>query len=386
MNFLPKDKLDALERCFDEGRGIRETERLTGVHRDTVSRYFRLFTDPDPTQTPEGGGSQHFELVEHDGYWHIFCWHDDSSEWWRHIAVFHSEKRARLYIEDCVSWAAYKDSDPQARADKEPEDEAPAPATLPSPPVVPAPTTAAERQAKREVDRIEREAYREKRWDEQAAEFPESFCAVCGIRLERRQGEPALNFSKRKTCSPEHATLARQRSREEVMPADRRTEGESPIDTLPSSQTLGAGAQESASDDRAWTASSARTAVVPERAENRDTDLPAVIAAQAAEGAASTGGGEDARGRTQQPVPRHPQGSSRAARADSNGPPSVSANPVTPEGDENRGIPAAASVVVSEDELTGEILPPGYQSCPDCLWSGPLKDYRDHRRDDHGVA
>ena len=40
------------------------------------------------------------------------------------------------------------------------------------------------------------------------------------------------------------------------------------------------------------------------------------------------------------------QGSSRAARADSNGPPSVSANPVAPEGDENRGTRAVKRAVM----------------------------------------
>ena len=100
-------------------------------------------------------------------------------------------------------------------------------------------------------------------------------------------------------------TISDNAHRREVMPpATARPGGtnRTVIDTPPSSQTLGAGAG----------------------------GLPAVIAAQAAEGAASTGGGEDAGGRTQQPVPRHPQGSSTTAAP-------VVCNPVAPEGDENRG-------------------------------------------------
>jgi len=27
---------------------------------------------------------------------------------------------------------------------------------------------------------------------------------------------------------------------------------------------------------------------------------------------------------------------------------------------------------------------PELRACPDCMWTGPAEDYRDHRRDDHG--
>lgn len=43
MNLLPENDIIELVRCFSQGRGVRETERKLGVHRDTVMRYFRIF-------------------------------------------------------------------------------------------------------------------------------------------------------------------------------------------------------------------------------------------------------------------------------------------------------------------------------------------------------
>ena len=39
---LPEEKALSLLQHVDEGCGVRKTSRLTGVHRDTVTRYSRL--------------------------------------------------------------------------------------------------------------------------------------------------------------------------------------------------------------------------------------------------------------------------------------------------------------------------------------------------------
>ena len=38
MNILPRDKQVAIISALTEGCSIRSTERLTGVHRDTIMR------------------------------------------------------------------------------------------------------------------------------------------------------------------------------------------------------------------------------------------------------------------------------------------------------------------------------------------------------------
>lgn len=261
MNLLPPDKLDAIEKCFGEGRGVRETARLVEVHRDTVSRYFRLLSEPahDPVE-PGGPDAANFEVVEHAHDWHVFCWHDDTPEWWRHIASFHIEQRARDYASECASRSDFAAADPQEAAEVGwPEaDAAAAPETLPAPPTAPAEAET------RTLTREERAAERERRWDEAAALLPERRCSICDAVLVRRPGEPSLNFSIRKTCSAEHATAAIQRARE------------------------------------------ARKAVV-----------------------------------------------------------------------DNESLPI-------EPADQPSVTPPGYRDCPDCVWSGPIKEYRDHRSANHG--
>ena len=38
----PRDKVVEVLRCLSEGEGVRATSRITGLHRDTVGRIFRL--------------------------------------------------------------------------------------------------------------------------------------------------------------------------------------------------------------------------------------------------------------------------------------------------------------------------------------------------------
>ena len=38
----PRDKVVKVLRCLSDGEGIRSTSRITGLHRDTVARIFRL--------------------------------------------------------------------------------------------------------------------------------------------------------------------------------------------------------------------------------------------------------------------------------------------------------------------------------------------------------
>lgn len=267
MNLLPPEKLGALEKHFGEGRSVRETARLIGVHRDTVSRYFRLLRDPNPEAIEEEAGPDgvNFGVVEFDNYWHVFVWHDDTPEWWRHIAHFHVERRARDYAKECEAAQAYlvsSDREEAAEVGWPLPDTAPAPETLPAPPAS-SPVIAAPALTKEE-----RAAERERRWDEEAAALPPRFCSVCEERLTRRPGEQALHFSKRKCCSQEHATLAIQRARQARKVAD--------------------------ADD------------------------------------------------------------------------------------------VGSAVADAPEEATQPVLnPPGYRDCPDCMWSGPIREYQDHRRTDH---
>jgi hypothetical protein len=210
MNLLPPEKLAAIEKCFAEQRGIRETERLTGVHRDTVSRYFRLLSDPAPNATPERSDSPaygQYVLIEHDDDWHVFYVHNDTPDWWRHVAVFHNEKRARLYVEDCTGWLDAVSAGEDEDHGHPISDETPAPARLPAPPPTP------ETTENRHLTKEERAAARERRQDELAAALPERRCAVCDVVLTRRAGEPVGNFAIRQTCTPEHAQVRREQAR-----------------------------------------------------------------------------------------------------------------------------------------------------------------------------
>jgi hypothetical protein len=280
MNLLPSDKLAELEKCFGEGRGVRETARLIGVHRDTVSRYFRLLRDPAPGATEDIDASPanaHFAAVEHEDDWHVFYIHDDTPEWWRHVATFHTEQRARLYAEDCESWLTVVAAGPDEIADTGHPlaDEAIAPATLPAP--LPIPDTAIEQRLaarkKRTAEREQKHADRERQWDAEAAVLPERYCEICQIVLVRRPDERVNSFSIRQTCSTEHAKkLIRKRRTERANP--------------------GNGVAEPASQ---------------------------------------------------------------------------------PPADNDEGV----------ETPQAHVLPPGYRDCPDCIWSGPLTQYRDHRASDH---
>jgi hypothetical protein len=170
MNLLPPDQLAALEKCFGEGRGVRETARLTGVPRDTVSRYFRLLRDPAPTAIEDvggGAGDAHFAVIDHADDWHVFYIHNDTPEWWRHIATFHNEERARLYAEDCEGWLTVISVEKQkdiADTGHPLPDEVIAPATLPEPPAISAAPI---------LTREKRAVERESQWDEIAAALPD---------------------------------------------------------------------------------------------------------------------------------------------------------------------------------------------------------------------
>jgi hypothetical protein len=314
MNLLPPEKLAAVEKCFNEGRGIRETERLTGVHRDTVSRYFRLLAAPPKEPDEEQSVSANYEVVEHDNDWHVFCWHDSTPEWWRHVATFHSEQRARFYAADQAAWV----DNVAAEGIKQLEDdgvggvaataaEALAPIErLPEPPpTAPAATEDNPAAAERPLTREERKAATEKRLDELAAALPPRHCEVCGVKLERRVGEPVNNFGVRKTCSHEHAqelirgSIARRQSPDNWVDAHLAAPPE-----------------------------------VPRGTPDEDEPAPAPAAEAAVE--------------------------------------------------ENETIEEATSfpLAAAPDE-SREIATPGYKNCHDCLWSGPVRDYRFHRETDH---
>ena len=53
---LPQEKVASILEHLSEGCGVRKTERLVGVHRDTVTRYSRL--------AGEHARAAHEELVE----------------------------------------------------------------------------------------------------------------------------------------------------------------------------------------------------------------------------------------------------------------------------------------------------------------------------------
>jgi hypothetical protein len=46
----PRNKVVQVINCFSEGEGVRATSRITGLHRDTVARIFRLAKDTNGSQ------------------------------------------------------------------------------------------------------------------------------------------------------------------------------------------------------------------------------------------------------------------------------------------------------------------------------------------------
>ena len=48
----PRDKVVKVLTCLQQGEGVRATSRITGLHRDTVSRIFRLARSEDFSEVP----------------------------------------------------------------------------------------------------------------------------------------------------------------------------------------------------------------------------------------------------------------------------------------------------------------------------------------------
>jgi hypothetical protein len=158
----------------------------------------------------------------------------------------------------------------------------------------------------------------------------------------------------------------------EVMPVDRKPEGHSAIDTPPSSQTLGAGAEETvavARLSRAAASSNGRTSDLdsdnagsnPAAASNREEVMPAEGEPQQSAFDAPP---------SSQTLGAGAQGSSSATSL------VVERNPVAPEGDENRGTCPTChgeKRILHIYERPGG--PPGNQwiDCPDCTGARAVK-------------